>query len=162
MEKSALYPSDRLRMGKLIETVTDTKFASSLEQMVQGHDQLEQMHKEARLSADSSKLAKTITGIASDSAQKEVAMQATAPATPATDAAATERRARRWGVVEVDVTGALTGGATAATIMAVPGFPVISLGIAAVLGPAALVLPALGAIIGAGMISGAELKRTRP
>jgi len=120
------------------------------------------MHKEARLSADSSKLAKTITGIASDSAQKEVAMQATAPATPATDAAATERRARRWGVVEVDVTGALTGGATAATIMAVPGFPVISLGIAAVLGPAALVLPALGAIIGAGMISGAELKRTRP
>jgi hypothetical protein len=165
LANGALYPSDRLRMERLIETVTDTQFASSLERMVQGQDQLDQMHREARLSVDSSALAKTITCIASDSAQKAVAMEAAAPPAPPEDpvvvAAATQRRARRWGVVLVDVTGAFTGAGTAATIMAGPGFPAIALGVAAVLGSAAVVLPAFGAIIGGSMTSGAELRRTR-
>jgi hypothetical protein len=162
LTNGALYPSDRMRMERVIETVSDTQFASSFERLVQGHDQLDQIHREARLSADTSVLAKTITGIASDSAQKAVAMEAAAPPAPSGDPVATQRRARRWGVVAVDVTGAFTGAATAATIMAVPGFPAISLGVAAVLGPAALVLPAFGAIIGGSMTSGAELRRTRP
>jgi hypothetical protein len=78
LANGALYPCDRLRMERLIETVTDTQFASSLERMVEGQDKLDQMHREARLSVDSSVLAKTITGIASDSAQKAVSTEAAA------------------------------------------------------------------------------------
>jgi hypothetical protein len=147
-------------MEKLIEAVTDEHVADSLGTMVQGQHNLDQMHREAQVSGDSSVLAKTVTSIASDSAQKAVAMEVAAPTTSG-DAAATQRQSR-WGLVGVDVTGALTGAATAATILAVPGRPAISLGIAVALGPLALLLPPLGAIIGSGMTSGAELRRTQP
>jgi hypothetical protein len=78
LAKSALHPSDMPNMTKVIETATEDH-TSSLEMLVQGLIKLNAIHKEVRLSADSSPLAKTITGIACDSAEKAVGTVTNAP-----------------------------------------------------------------------------------
>jgi hypothetical protein len=160
IDKSALHPSDMSHMAKVIETTVDQNYSSSQERLVQGWTQLNVIHNEVRLSTDSSPLAKTITGIASESAAKAVA-EATAPSGTETTQAAQTQRSRWWGAVWADVSGAFTGAGTAATILAVPGFPMASLAVLGAAGPAAAVVPVLGALIGASMMSGIDLARTR-
>jgi len=158
IEKGALHPGDMSRMTRVIETAMDDSYASSLERLVQGFIQLSQIHKEVRSSPDSSPLAKTIAGIASDSAEK--AIEATTSTTPAAGsqaaeaqrAAAEARRKSYWGSVKEDVTGAFVGAGSIAAVVAV----------VAALAPAAAPIIAAAAVVGGGMQSGFELARTRP
>ena len=162
--KDALHPSDMSYMTKVIETAVDQSYAGSPQKLAQGLIQLNAIHKEVRLSADTSPLARTITGIASDSAEKAVDAEANAPTSSDTQTAqqtAQKRRTRWWGAVTADVGGAFTGAGTAATILAAPGFPIASVAVLGAVGPAAAVVPVLGALIGAGMMSGIDLARTR-
>jgi hypothetical protein len=56
-----------------------------------------------------------------------------------------------------DVIDAFTGATTAATILSVPGLPIVFL---AVLGSVAAVVPVPGALVGAGMMPGVERAHT--
>jgi hypothetical protein len=159
IEKRALYASDKSRMTKVIETATDESYASSMERLVQGLTQLNAIRNEVRLSTDSSPLAKTITSIASDSAEKAVEVEAAASNQEPQVAAS--RRKKWWGAVLADVNGALGGAGAAAGVLAIPGFPIAALAVLGPLGPAAAVVTALGAIVGAGLGSGIEQARIR-
>jgi len=176
MEKGALYASDMPSIRKVIEMALDQTCAYSLEQLTEALLGLNAIRNEVRLRADSSPLAKTITGVASESAEKAVEKavekrvgaaptttanpgQADEAAAKAAAAAAQTRRFNAWATLKEDVTGAFVGASTGSTILAGPGFPIASLAFLSPAGPVAAVVPVLGAIIGAGMLSGLEVAR---
>ncbi len=127
----ALNSSDMSPMTKVIETVVRKNHAESLVTLVQALNQLNAIRNEVRRSADSSSLAKAITGIASDSAENTVKLEAGAPKDSPTETNdGPKRRARWWGSVLVDVDGAFMGASAAAGILAIPGvsIPYVSIG----------------------------------
>jgi hypothetical protein len=162
LEKNALYQTDMPHMTKLIETVIQQQGQLyTLASLAQALSQLNALNKEVRLNVSGSPLAKTISGIAADSAATAVQAEATS-ATPTATVGGPLGRSRWWDALTADVTGAFTGAGTAATILAVPGFPVASLAALGIVGPTAVAVPVLGALIGAGMMSGIDLARSRP
>jgi hypothetical protein len=171
MEKGALNASDMAPITKVIDIALDQTYADSLERLTEALLRLSAIRNEIRLRADSSPLAKTITGVASQSAEKAVekavetrvsAENTTTSATPGQAAeAAQTRRGNAWATLKEDVTGAFVGASTASTILAGPGFPLASLAFLSPLGPVAMVVPVLGAVMGAGMMSGLELARRK-
>jgi hypothetical protein len=164
LSRGALAAGDMAPMTKMIQTIMDEQHAQSLETMVRGRMAINAVRREIRESATSSELARTIAGIVSDSAEKAVDMEASATpgAADALPGGEYKRRSGLWNTVKEDGMGAMVGAATAATIIAGPGFPLASLAVVGALGPAAAVVPALGALIGGGMMSGIALAQTRP
>lgn len=158
--QGSLHASDMEPLAKMIQTMMDDGHAQSLQMMATGRMEINAVHRQLRESATSSELARTIAGIVSDSAEKAVDMVVSAPPNEPPPAA-TSRRQSLWNMLKDDGMGAMVGAATASTIIAGPGFPIASLAVLGALGPAAAVMPVLGAIIGGGMMSGFALAATK-
>lgn len=168
LSRGALAAGDMAPMTKMIEIIMDVGHAQSLETMVKGRMEINAVRREIRERATSSELALTIAGIVSDSADKAVDLEASA-ATGTTSAVpgmdnieSQKRRSSLWNTVKEDGMGAMVGAATASTIIAGPGFPLAALAVLGPLGPVAAVVPALGALIGGGMMSGIAMAETNP
>lgn len=156
-ERGALTESDVPQLERVVDIVLDEHNADTLAYMVQAQAALATAYRTLRLNPDASTTARTVAGIAADSAGRAVAQVAaeeagTAPA--AADAqSAKQRRQNFWATVKDDVNGAV-GGAGLLVGLAAVG----TLGLAL---PPIMTLGALGALGTASLVSGIELARLR-
>jgi len=158
-QQQALRLSDMPHMRMMIDTVCDNRFGQSIEQLMEGAAKLQSIHNQVRLNADTSRLAKTVSGIAHNSAQNAIfgIEQTTPQAAPIPK----PEPARGWGIVKEDTNGALSGAGLALGIATTPGAAVTVAALTTALGPAIPILGVLGALVGAGVISGMEWARTK-
>ena len=160
LSRGALVVDDMPSITKIVQTIMDDGHSKSLEAMVKGQMQINAVRREIRERAAGSELDRTIAGIVSDSANKAVDLEATA-VPPGEPVVAQNRRSNLWNAVKEDGMGAMVGAATASTIIAGPQFPLAALALLSPLGPTAVVVPTLGALIGGGMMSGIALAESR-
>ena len=167
IEAKALLAADMVHMTRLIDIVCDDDFGKDDTRMLEGVARITEINDAVRLDPNTSALAKTITGIAHDSAQNVALGRISKDKDSATPTGANQMQPKQskrhtlWGTVKDDVSGAFSGASAIGTIMAVPGFPIAWLGVLSVLGPPAAVAPILGAVVGAGLLSGIEYARQR-
>ena len=158
-QQQALRPSDMPHMRMMVDTVCDNTFGESIDRLMEGAAKLQSIHNQVRLNAETSRLAKTVSGIAHNSAQN--AVFGIEQAAPQAAAMPKTEPARGWGIVKEDTNGALSGAGLALGITTIPGAAVAVAAVASALGPAMPILGVLGALVGAGVISGMEWARTK-
>jgi hypothetical protein len=166
MQYRALKPSDMPHMRTIVDTVCDDSFGQHASALMGGAAKLQSVDNEVRLSAETSGLAKTLAGIAHNSAQNAVFGMAPPesilpPAPNPQPASPKLEPRRRWGIVKDDVNGALSGAGLAVGIVATPGASAAAAAIAGALGPAMGVLGILGALFAGGAVSGLEWARSK-
>jgi hypothetical protein len=156
-QQQALRPCDMLHMRMMVDIVCDNSFGENIDRLMEGAAKLQSMHDQVRLNAETSRLAKTFSGIAHNSAQNAVfGLEQVAPPIPKPDTG------RRWGIVKDDTNAALSGAGLALSMAATPGAAVAVAAVASALGPAIAVLGVVGALVAAGAVSGMEWARTKP
>jgi hypothetical protein len=155
-QQRALGPCDMPHMRMMVEIVCDNSFGENQEGLMQGAAKLQSIHDQVRLNAETSRLAKTLSGIAHNSAQTAVfgIEQAAPMPQPVSE--------RKWGIVKDDVNGALSGAGLALSMAATPGAAMAVGAVTSALGPAMAVLGVLGALVAGGVVSGIEWARTKP
>jgi hypothetical protein len=152
----ALEACDMPHMRMMVDTVCDNSFGENMDRLMQGAAKLQSVHDQVRLNAETSRLAKTLSGIAHNSAQNAVfGIEETAPTLP-------PDTGRRWGIVKDDTNAALSGAGLALGMAAIPGATVAVAAVTSALGPAMAILGVLGALTAAGVVSGMEWARTKP
>jgi hypothetical protein len=150
-ELHALYPQDKPYLHNLIDVVCNKP-----ETLEYGLRQLDAINEEVRNNISTSDVAKALTGIAYRSAKHAVASLESQKRKDPQTADKT-----LWDAVEVDVLGGLAGATTTASIAAVPGFSLAALGFVAAASVPITWVPAVGALIGAGVNSGWKYARAR-
>jgi hypothetical protein len=168
----ALAPEDLPHMRKIIDIVCNGTFGQGIDQLMLGSAELQSADDQVRYSTETSRLAKAVSGIARNSAQNAVfgiesSVHTPSPSNvtvpPAPIPSSTPNVAdpvRRWGIVKDDVNGALSGAGLAVGVVAMPGGAALA-ALTAALGPALPFFGVIGALLGAGVISGIEWARTK-
>jgi hypothetical protein len=72
VQQQALRPSDMPHMRMMVDTVCDNRFGENIERLMEGAAKLQSIDNQVRLSAETSRLAKAVSGIAHNSAQNAV------------------------------------------------------------------------------------------
>jgi len=151
LELRALYPQDKPYLHNLLDVVCNKP-----ETLEYGLRKIDAIDEEVRKNVSTSDVAKSLTGIAYRSAKHAVASLETQKLKEPQTADKT-----LWDAVEEDVVGGLVGATTTASIAAVPGFSLAALGFVAAASVPITWVPAVGALIGAGVTSGWKYARAR-
>jgi hypothetical protein len=149
VELNALVLCDMPSLTSIVDTVCDSSFGAK---MPEGLAKISTANNELKLNPQSSTLAKTISGIAHDSALN--AVLESQPGQPNA-----QQGASLWGAVKMDVWGSLNGGAAVATILQLAPLHTAAATLAAVLGPVGWLGATFGALVGAAVESG-RVKRS--
>jgi hypothetical protein len=152
LDLQALYPQDKLYLYNLIDVVCHGSNIT----LEDGLRQIDAIDEAVRNNISTSDVAKVTTGIVHRSAKHAVAsLESQKIKEPETAGMSL------WNAVEEDFKGCLSGGVTMATIAAVPGFSLASLGFVAAASVPITWVPVVGALIGAGVTSGWKYARVR-
>jgi hypothetical protein len=99
LERGTLRHDDLPYMAGTIDMVTDDRFGSSIAQLERGFVRVIEIQRETMRSEDTTPLAKTITGIAADSAETAVATARSSRSAAGSDGQPVSRHSRIWSVV---------------------------------------------------------------
>lgn len=147
----AIYPQDKPYLNHLIDVVS-----TKPEVLENGLRNIEGINEEVRKNVSTSETAKALTGTAYRSARRAIDSLSSQKTKEPQEAEKT-----LWGVVKDDVIGGLTGAQTVASIAALPGFSLPAIGFVAALGAPVVWLPAIGVVLGAGVMSGIQYANAR-